>query len=158
MSSSRWVVSTPVGAGVSHQGEPDKPIGDALSGIWWLGAHGGAGTTTLRTAAGTGQDCGQDWPAAPAGAVLLVARTHFAGLRAARQRLREHGPAAFRGLVLVPDAPGRLPRVLRQQVQVLSGAAPRLWEVPWVEAWRTDTSVSPDRQITRLLSRITETP
>jgi len=40
------------------------------------------------------------------------------------------------GLVIVADAPGRLPRPLRDLAQVVSGGVPRTWNVPWVESWR----------------------
>lgn len=40
------------------------------------------------------------------------------------------------GLVLVPDAPGRLPKELRHLAQVVGGGVPRVWMLPWVESWR----------------------
>lgn len=198
MSSNRWVIDTPrhttttPPSGTNHPIEADPatsadptPYGlvdarqDDISPdtgqLLWVGAHGGAGTTTLAAAAGVGSDAGRAWPPAPTAApttaptldrgvaVLLVARTHARGLKAAREALRAHtgrtgggGEAPLRGLVLVADAPGRLPRELRQQVRVLSGATPRLWEVPWVEAWRADPTAPPGRQISRLLSEMTD--
>jgi hypothetical protein len=188
MTSNPWLVTTPRPApatrpsGTNNSIEPTPtstatdPTTDAgASGrLHWVGAHGGAGTTTLAAAAGVGTDAGRAWPPAPTttptldheAGVLLVARTHARGLKAAREALRAHtgraisganggGGAPLRGLVLVADAPGRLPRELRQQVRVLSGAVPRLWEVPWVEAWRTDPAASPGRQITHLLTEMT---
>lgn len=151
--SDRWVVS------------PRSPRVDAAATEtprvrpeWaWVGAHGGAGVSTLCRAAGTGTDCGRQWPASDhrGHRVLLVARTHGAGLAAVRQVLAARGADAVHGVVLVADAPGRLPRELRQQVRVLSGAAPRQWQVPWVEAWRTDPLLAPPSHIVRLLSDVT---
>nr|WP_286219605.1 hypothetical protein [Paraoerskovia sediminicola] len=40
------------------------------------------------------------------------------------------------GLAIVADAPGRLPRALRHQAQVIAGGVPRTWNVPWMESWR----------------------
>ena len=40
------------------------------------------------------------------------------------------------GLALVPDVPGRLPKELRDLIQVVSGGVPRTWTLPWVDAWR----------------------
>jgi len=189
MSSSRWVIGQPRHtlttrtSGITHPVEtaattpatsadetflapPDARPQDLSpdTGLLWVGAHGGAGTTTLAAAAGVGTDAGRAWPPTLdlQTAVLLVARTHARGLKAAREALRAHtgrtgsgGEAPLRGLVLVADAPGRLPRELRQQVRVLSGATPRLWEVPWVEPWRTAPAAPPGRQITHLLSEMT---
>jgi hypothetical protein len=185
MTSNPWLVTTPRPApatrpsGTNDSIEPtttDPTTDVGASGqLYWVGAHGGAGTTTLAAAAAVGTDAGRAWPPAPTTSptaaptaaptttgVLVVARTHARGLKAAREALRAHtgrtgggGEAPLRGLVLVADAPGRLPRELRQQVRVLSGATPRLWEVPWVEAWRADPTAPPGRRITHLLSEMT---
>jgi hypothetical protein len=40
------------------------------------------------------------------------------------------------GLVLVADAPGRLPKPLAELKHLVSGGYSKVWEVPWVEAWR----------------------
>jgi hypothetical protein len=40
------------------------------------------------------------------------------------------------GLVLVADAPGRLPKPLGELKHLVSGGYSKVWEVPWVEAWR----------------------
>ncbi|WP_445262903.1 DUF6668 family protein [Pseudokineococcus sp. 1T1Z-3] len=158
MSANRWVVTTPPPATVTQQGSEEAPIeessGELVHELAWVAAHGGAGVTTLSRAAGVGLDRGRSWPSEPT-SVLLVARTHGHGLAAARQGLRQAEQDVVRGLVLVADAPGRLPRPLRQQVRVLSGAVPHLWEVPWFAPWRLDSSTLPDRQITRLLSQMT---
>lgn len=158
--SSRWVVG-PQAPRVADT--PPATQGTATQGTspgWvWVGAHGGAGVTTLCRAAGVGLDCARQWPQSSSDRagerVLLVARTHGGGLAAVRGVLGTRGPTAVHGVVLVADAPGRLPRELRQQIRVLSGAAPRLWQVPWVEAWRTDATATPPRHIVALLSAVT---
>ncbi|GAB1639718.1 DUF6668 family protein [Krasilnikovia sp. MM14-A1259] len=111
--------------------------------ICWVAAHGGAGATTLAAAVG-GVDVGCRWPDPfrdePA-RVLLVARTNAGGMRAASQALnairegRHPAGMAITGLVLVADAPGRLPRDLVRRIKVLRACIP-VWRVPWVPQWR----------------------
>jgi hypothetical protein len=112
-------------------------------GIGWVAAHGGAGTSTLAIVLG-GTDLGCRWPdagrAEPA-RVMLVARTHAAGLRAASRALnalREgRHPAGLElvAVVLVADAPGRLPMTLGRRIRVLRSVAP-VRRVPWIAEWR----------------------
>lgn len=107
----------------------------------WVGVHGGAGVTTLATVYG-GQDCGRSWPGpADPRSVLLVARTHAAGLAAAlgalevfRRGEAPHG-LDLDAVVLVADAPGRLPRPLAEHVKVIESVID-VYRVPWVPAWR----------------------
>ena len=40
------------------------------------------------------------------------------------------------GLVLIADAPGRLPKELRPLVGLVASATPRIWELPWQPQWR----------------------
>ncbi|MGH3095080.1 MAG: DUF6668 family protein [Streptosporangiales bacterium] len=116
---------------------------------WWaVGVHGGAGATRLVAATGNGgHDIPQHWPVVPSGRhslpLLLVARTDLHGLLAAQDAVREWWwkltPPGFdlAGLVLMSDAPGKLPASLRDLARALSGAVPRLWHIPWVPEWRT---------------------
>lgn len=113
-------------------------------GWWWLGCHGGSGTSTLTAAVSGGADAGRYWPVpdAPGTArVVLVTRTHAHGLRAAQAAARQWASGALPGvrllgLVAVADAPGRLPRPLRELLSLISGGVPHLWELPWVEPLR----------------------
>lgn len=131
-------------------------------GVAWVSAHGGCGATTLTAVLG-GVDLGCRWPNAgrhePA-RVLLVARTHAQGLRAASRALnavREgRHPAGMElvGLVLVADAPGRLPRTLVSRVKVLRSAVP-VHRIPWIAPWRVGRKVDRlPRQVTRLEQRV----
>ena len=52
--------------------------------------------------------------------------------------------SSLHGLVLIADAPGKLPKPLKDFAQVVSGAVPRVWHLPWVEAWRLGEPVSGD--------------
>lgn len=112
---------------------------------WFVSCHGGAGSSTLAAAAGGGGvDAGRQWPVPePPGIarVVLVARTHASGLRAAQAGARQWAAGAvprvqLLGLVAVADAPGRLPRPLRELLELIEGGFPRVWRLPWVEALR----------------------
>lgn len=118
----------------------------------WVATHGGAGATTLARVYG-GHDCGRDWPGpADPRSVLLVGRTHAGGLDAVLRAVE-----AFRygqvppgldldGVVLVADAPGRLPRQLAQGVKAIESLVD-VYRVPWVQAWRLgETDGKPPRE------------
>jgi hypothetical protein len=113
-----------------------------------LGAHGGAGVTSLLRA-GLDQvavDAHRCWPRA--GLVLLVARTSISGLEWARDLARQHasgraGDVELLGLVLVPDAPGRLPPRTGELRDLVSGAFGRTWQLPWLEPWRLAATTEP---------------
>ncbi|MDX3307593.1 DUF6668 family protein [Streptomyces sp. NPDC054884] len=139
---------------------PPHPDVDTPRRFSWVATHGGAGSTTLAAVYG-GHDCGRGWPGAGAPpSVLLVARTHATGLESALRALE-----AFRcgdvpqglgleAVVLVADAPGRLPRPLVQRVGVIESVID-VYRVPWVADWRLgDLTGSPPRE-TQPLSRLT---
>jgi len=116
----------------------DVPADDRL---WVVGVHGGAGETTLAVAlSGSGTD--RRWPRADnPPRVLLVARTHLSGLRAAQRAAQQWAAGAapaveLVGLALIPDAPGKLPRELRDFAQLVAGGVPRTWFLPWEEQLR----------------------
>ncbi|GAB3266982.1 hypothetical protein GCM10027425_33550 [Alteromonas gracilis] len=109
--------------------------------LWVMGVHGGAGESTvsrlLREPATEGR-----WPQYGSAPVLLVARTHVHGLL----RLQEVATAwaagqlptgTVVGALLVADAPGRMPRPLRDLAQVVAGGVPHLWRLEWSEEMRT---------------------
>ncbi|MEU6201527.1 DUF6668 family protein [Streptomyces sp. NPDC047061] len=133
--------------------------------VAWVNAHGGAGASTLARILG-GADVGRRWPD-PAdsepGPVLLVARTHAAGITAASQAMdtlrRGTQPAGVElvALVLVADAPGRLPRELGRRVRVLRSAA-RVHRVPWVPAWRIGEEADALPREVRALSALVSAP
>ncbi|MFI9603079.1 DUF6668 family protein [Streptomyces sp. NPDC052043] len=140
----------------------ERPAGRSVTPrrFSWLATHGGAGTTTLAVVYG-GHDCGRAWPepGAPT-SVLLVARTHAAGLDAVTRALevfrRGEAPAGLDldAVVLVADAPGRLPRRLAQRVKPIE-AVIDVYRVPWTEAWRVgDLSGAPPRE-SEPLARLT---
>lgn len=137
--------AAPQGAGVprpAHVLPVAAPQAAVAPAWWWLGVHGGAGVSTLEQAVPGGRDAGRAWPGAEVPQpVVLVARSGAGGLRAAQNAARQWASqmvtgVELLGLVVVADAPGRRPRALRDLVRLVSGAVPRLWEIPWVEPWR----------------------
>ncbi|GIJ25001.1 hypothetical protein Vqi01_01630 [Micromonospora qiuiae] len=131
-------------------------------GIGWIGAHGGAGATTLARLLG-GTDIGCRWPdpalAEPA-LVMVVGRTNSDGLRAvsrALHALREgRHPAGMRllGVVLIADAPGRLPPPLLGRIRLLRSIAP-VHRLPWIPSYRVgEQPKRPPRQLSRLATLV----
>ncbi|MES5824491.1 DUF6668 family protein [Streptomyces sp. RG80] len=118
----------------------------------FVGTHGGAGVSTLAAVYG-GHDCGRDWPGPDAPpSVLLVARTHATGLAAVLRTVDvfRRGTAPYGldldAVVLVADAPGRLPKPLAHQVRVIESLID-VYRVPWVADWRLgDLSGRPPRE------------
>jgi hypothetical protein len=118
-----------------------------------VGTHGGAGTTTVARLLGAA-DAGRSWPD-PSGLdlpprVLLTARTNASGLVAASRALAgycasDHPEGPFlAGFVLVPDAPGRLPKELNRRIAILASATMVYW-LPWVRSWRL-CEITPDQE------------
>lgn len=123
----------------------------------WVATHGGAGTSTLAAVYG-GHDSGRAWPAAgDPPSVLLVARTHATGLESVLRTLevfrRGEAPQGLDldAVVLVADAPGRLPRPLAQRVKVIESVID-VYRVPWVTDWRLgDLGGAPPRETAPLI-------
>ena len=112
---------------------------------WFLGCHGGAGTSTLHAAVPGGMDGGHWWPvcAPPTPVrVVLVTRSHAHGLRAAQTAAWQWTQSSHLravhlvGLAVIADAPGRRPKPLRDLLGLISGGVPKVWDLPWVEALR----------------------
>jgi hypothetical protein len=168
------VISTPL-RGMVEPDAADRLARRTTTGsavLWVTGAHGGAGESRiagLLPGARTADHC---WPVLQDGAkprVLLVCRADMRGLTAARSALTEWASGAapevdLLGLAVLADAPGKTPRPLRDFAAIVGGGAPRLWILPWVEAWRHGESMSPppareyQRFITDLAVLATDTP
>lgn len=112
--------------------------------LWWLGVHGGAGETSLAALVPDWPAAEHAWPQIPGACgvrVVLTARSNMRGLRAAQVAATQWAAGLVPhvevvGLVIVADAPGRLPRPLREFSQIVGGGVPRTWILPWIEAWR----------------------
>lgn len=146
------------------QPPPPAPPLPSRAGCRLLAAHGGAGVSSLLRAglaAAGGVDAGRIWP--DGGAALLVARSSTSGLEAAREAARAHAAGdtgldvTLLGLVLVADAPGRLPPRLRDLADLVAGAFLRLWQVPWLTEWRLAATAEPlpaHPEVTRLITDV----
>jgi hypothetical protein len=91
-----------------------------------------------------GIDVGCRWPDPARGEparVMLVARTNAGGMKAASRALnalregRHPVGLVLVSLVLVADAPGRLPLPLARRMRVLRSAVP-VRRIPWISEWR----------------------
>ena len=128
----------PLRAAEPVSAEAAVPPSAVASAHWcWVGAHGGAGVTTLRAALGGAEGTAGGLP------VVVVARSHRHGLSAAQHAARAYeGPGAEDprplGLVVVDDAPGRLPPALCDLARLVTGAYERSWRIPWDARLRTD--------------------
>jgi hypothetical protein len=131
--------------------------------VWWLGVHGGAGEKTLEAIFRGSCAAGHRWPVAspsnPPAMVVLVARTNARGLLAAQSAMQQWQASELGllvvGLVLMADAPGRLPRALRHLAGVVGGGVPRVWSFPWVGSWRAGevpSRANSPREAERLLA------
>ena len=165
-------VPTPTGASAPQPGLAAPPAGDRLpsvehmrpASLWVLGTHGGAGESTVAALSAEWRAAEHAWPQIPGqGArVLLTARSNMHGLRAAQTAATQWAAGLvpgveLMGLVIVHDAPGKLPRALRDRIQVVSGGVPRTWSVPWNESWRLGEEVSAaaaSREVRRLVSEL----
>ncbi|MBF6212156.1 hypothetical protein IU487_14050 [Nocardia puris] len=104
-----------------------------------VGAHGGAGTSTLARWWAPAADCEQSWPGSPQTTqrVVVAARLCLPGLIACADRLREwHAGAAPEGVqvvgvVLSAARPGRVPAPVRRYRAVVEDLAERVWEIGW---------------------------
>lgn len=113
--------------------------------VWLLGAHGGAGVTTLAHMLAPAADCGRRWPAVLGGEsplVVLVARETIEGLSWAHDLLRQWccgqaGDSVLVGLITCAHQPGKQPKPIRQYLSLVSDLLPKdgLWRVDWQPDW-----------------------
>ncbi|MFE9807358.1 hypothetical protein ACFYRN_27400 [Streptomyces sp. NPDC005227] len=131
-------------AGWGRAKRPRPVRGKSRDDVGWVKAHGGSGATSMVEAFG-GVDVGARWPDPARGEprrVVLVGRTSARGLQSVSQALGAlkdgNAPQGLEllGVVLVADAPGRLPLSLLRRIRVLRSVA-RVHRVPWIPAWRT---------------------
>ncbi|WP_130865287.1 DUF6668 family protein [Acidipropionibacterium timonense] len=125
---------------------PADPLGHRgvwSGGLWVLGAHGGAGESTV-AAMTRWRPAGHLWPVAVGAlarpAVLVVARSNAHGLEAARAAACQWAAGDLAcdlaGLLVIADAPGRLPVPLRHLRDVVAGTYPHAWHMPWLPPLR----------------------
>lgn len=153
-------VHTPPAAGITAplRGMVEPDAADRLGrrtvagpvALWIAGAHGGSGESRLAEILDGARATGHCWPVPQDGSVpklLLVCRADMRGLTAARSALTQWASGAapavdLLGLAVLADAPGKTPKALRDFTAIVGGGAPRLWTLPWVEAWRHEDTPS----------------
>lgn len=114
-----------------------RPAGRAPV-IWLLGAHGGAGVSTLESMWAPAADSRRGWPAADtAPFVVVVARMHAAGLDAAHRLCLQHqagavGGCSLLGLVTVAASPGKPALSLSRRRELVAAAAGASWHIDWI--------------------------
>lgn len=133
--------------------------------LWVVGTHGGAGESRIADLIEFARSTDHCWPVLTSGGkprVLLVCRADMRGLTTARNALTQWASGAapqtdLLGLAVLADAPGKTPKALRDFAALVSGGAPRLWTLPWVDAWRhTDATELPTvREYQRFITDVT---
>lgn len=138
---------------------PHRPIDQP--GRFVLGAHGGAAESLVAQLLSwesadhawprPAPEAKDSWPFDSTGCpkpslVVVTCRSDHAGLEAARNACREWAAATvptvrLLGLVVVADAPGRLPRPLATLARVVVGGYPRSWRMPWLPLLRLGSPV-----------------
>jgi len=157
------VISVPL-KGMVEPDAADRLASRTMSGsaaLWIVGAHGGAGESRIADLLGA-RATDHCWPVLQDGSeprVLLVCRADMRGLTAARSALTQWVSGAtpkadLLGLAILSDAPGKTPKALRDFAAIVGGGAPRLWTLPWVEAWRLGNDTAPTREFQRFITDI----
>jgi len=136
-------------AGGATRTTTEQNVPPRAAPFWaWVGAHGGAGVTTLSQAVPGGVDLGRKLPLEEGLSDLpavVVCRSNARGLEAARD-IAAMGAATttLLGLVVVADMPERKrPKLLADSLYLTRGAFAATWEMPWVPAWRLGEAPSP---------------
>jgi hypothetical protein len=141
----------------------DLPAGQLVA----LGVHGGAGEQTVTSLLAQAARAGHAWPLPARGAhpfvVLAVARTNRSGLAALRDALRDWTaarlPVHLAAVVLLADAPGRLPRDLRPLLEAISVTSPvPPLQIGWQPAWRVRRPLMTDAPAAQLLGAVRDLP
>ena len=147
------VISEPL-RGMVEPDTADRLARRTMSGsgaLWITGAQGGAGESRIADLLDGARPTGHCWPVLQDGStprVLLVCRADMRGLTAAQSALTQWASGAapkldLLGLAVLADAPGKTPKALRDFAAIVGGGAPRLWTLPWVEAWRHGDTTTP---------------
>lgn len=111
--------------------------------VYVVGSHGGSGESTIAALSPLFTEMHGAWPTGGSRIpVILVARMHYQGIASAGAAIRhwssgELASVELVGLVWMPDSRSRVPKELRREVSILSGAVAHTWTLPWVEDWRS---------------------
>lgn len=151
---------------------PDSPAVDVASGkprAVLVAAHGGAGTTTWSHILGTADGgniehwASERWVSEhepgdiPA---VLVLRASVEGINTAKSLLAHYGVEAFAAALVIPAAPGKLPRRITSELRILGGAI-SLIHAPWIPALLLKRAAHaaptdlPPKELTKLTTMLT---
>lgn len=117
----------------------DEPLaGDAnyAPAVWLVGAHGGAGTSTIAAMLEPFGDAGQRWPSQDEFPYcVIVCRSTRMGLDAAQSAVLQAqagaaGPCEVLGILVIADTPGKAPKSLTQRMQIISDLT-HVWQLPY---------------------------
>ncbi|MFD5066079.1 hypothetical protein ACFWNO_48470, partial [Streptomyces sp. NPDC058394] len=93
------------------------------------------------------------------GKILLVARSHASGLQAVSRvldmirRAEQPSGVILQGVVIVADAPGRLPPQLAKRIKVI-GSVTTIHRIPWMPNWRMGDLSGPMPREASALSKL----
>ena len=119
-----------------------EPIVDVRPGpaVWLLGAHGGAGVSTLARYWDFADDADRGWPCGTdreteSPYVVVVCRETIEGLGNAHDLILEHRDRGLEcellGLVTVANAAGEPAKDVRQHRAIVAGAVHHDWSIGW---------------------------
>jgi hypothetical protein len=109
--------------------------------LWWfVGAHGGAGTTTLATLLAPAGDAGHSWPVHEENRVcVVVAKASVPSLEKAHQVLlqgqQQVETVDVIGVVVVAETPGKYPNLVKNKIDVLRPLT-TVWELEYLSDLR----------------------
>lgn len=130
-----------------------EPYAGPVTITAWIGAHGGAGVSTLLRFASNAVEL----PARTAvtdSAAVVVCRGSADGLHAAAELLGRLHPREPLGVVVVAASPRPLPRAVTRRLRLLASATPHLWRIPWLEDAHRGTLTACPPSIRRALNAI----
>lgn len=117
-----------------------QPVDRPGPAVWLLGAHGGAGVSTLARYWDFAGDAGREWPCGTdreveSPYVVVVCRETVEGLRAAHSLILQHRSEMLHsellGLVTVANAAGHPAKEVRQLREIVAGATQSDWAIGW---------------------------
>ncbi|NKS56577.1 hypothetical protein GS504_03465 [Rhodococcus hoagii] len=122
---------------------PARPL------VWFLGASGGCGVSSLTRSLAYAGDCQRSWPGyigqmpgADSPLVVIVCRTTMQSVQRAHHLLLQHAAGGtpvgteILGVVMVADIDRRLSTPVKNRAAVVESLAGAAWHVPWLEPWR----------------------
>lgn len=108
--------------------------------VWLVGAHGGAGVSTLAHYWDFAGDARQQWPCGTdrereSPYVVVVCRETIEGLASAHDLILEHRNRGLQtellGLVTIANTAGAAPKDVRQRRSIVAGAVHDNWSIGW---------------------------